>query len=159
MGFYAFVLSLYVRVGSHLYESVWTASASEHEIHVARYALSPPGCSIMWNHSATLIPLLTPLIDICALPSHTWTYMHVRRSALVLQHPSWWWMLLDTRSELGKFRQRGRRWKRAPRFYDRKGDLRYFREDKISKEIKSSWLWLRSFYITSIALSGNYVLR
>lgn len=24
------------------------------------------GCSIMWNHSATLIPLLTPLIDICA---------------------------------------------------------------------------------------------
>lgn len=24
------------------------------------------GCSIMWNHSATLILLLTPLIDICA---------------------------------------------------------------------------------------------
>lgn len=51
-----------------------------HEIpYVVRYALSPPGCSIMWNHSATLIPLLTPLIDICALPSHTRAYVHVRR--------------------------------------------------------------------------------
>lgn len=29
------------------------------------------GCSIMWNHSATLILLLTPLIDICARCSCT----------------------------------------------------------------------------------------
>lgn len=58
-----------------------SCTAAEHETHVALRSLTS-GCSIMWNHSATLIPLLTPLIDICALPSHTWTYVHVRAARL-----------------------------------------------------------------------------
>lgn len=33
-----------------------------------RGSLSPPASSIMWNHSTTLILLLTPLIDISARP-------------------------------------------------------------------------------------------
>lgn len=39
--------------------------------HETRCATLTSGCSIMWNHSATLILLLTPLIDICARSSYT----------------------------------------------------------------------------------------
>ncbi|KYN09231.1 hypothetical protein ALC57_18661 [Trachymyrmex cornetzi] len=55
-------------------------------------------------------------------------------------------------------------YKRAPRFYDRKGDLRYFREDEISKEIKSSWLWFNdTLYLLAddslrVRWASSYVL-
>lgn len=80
-------------------------------------------------------------------------HVHVRRSSFNIHRKDRCWMQRASLENLGNGR-RGRL-----RFYGRKGDLRYFLGDEISKEMKSSCFWLRSFYITSIALSENCVLR
>lgn len=71
----------------------------------------------------------------------TCTYA-ARRSSFNTHRDGGCWMQEVNLENLGN---RGEDERESSRFYSREDDLRYFLEDEISKEMKSSWLWLRSF--------------